>query len=468
MIVKLRMSGTDEKKLRDHLYPGDGKESVAFALCGRRSGDDLHCLSVKEIRAVPNDVCLVREPDRVTWPTSVIKPMIVEAARRNMAIVKFHSHPSGYTKFSKTDDIADLELLSSIQVWTDSIQPHGSVVVLPSGEMFGRWLSPNETLKPMDMISVAGTDMRFWFLKNNDSELPDFALRNAQAFGRGTTNLLKRLSVAVIGCSGTGSPMIEMLARHGVGRILIVDPDVVEVKNLNRIIFARMRDVGRNKAEVAAEWIESIGLGTHVESLPTNLCRPKAIKRVAECDFVVGCMDGAEGRYLLNKLASFYCLPYFDVGVRLDADGTGGVSQICGSVNYLQPGGSSLLSRRAITMDQVQSEGLKRTNPEAYQKQVKENYIHGVAEDRPAVSAVNMHYSSLAMLEILARLHSFRVEGNGPFAQFGSSLTDPRFAPVRDDGDPCNLLRKHVGRGDSVPLLDNPYLSEEVALEISR
>ena len=127
-----------------------------------------------------------------------------------------------------------------------------------------------------------------------------------------------------------------------------------------------------------------------------------AIKRVAECDIVVGCMDGAEGRYLLNKLASFYCLPYFDVGVRLDADRTGGVSQICGTVNYLQPGGSSLLSRRAITMDQVQSEGLKRTNPEAYQKQVKENYIHGVAEDRPAVSAVNMHYSSLAMLEILA------------------------------------------------------------------
>ena len=468
MIVKLRMSGTDEKKLRDHLYPGDGKESVAFALCGRRSGDDAHCLSVNEIRTVPNDVCLVREPDRVTWPTSAIKPMLDEAARRHLAVVKFHSHPSGFAEFSKTDDIADLELLSSIQVWTDSIQPHGSAVVLPSGEMFGRWLSPNETLKPMDMISVAGTDIRFWFAKNHGSDLPDFALRNAQAFGRGTTNLLRMLSVAVIGCSGTGSPMIEMLARHGVGRILIVDPDVIEVKNLNRIIFARMRDVGRNKAEVATEWIESTGLGASVESLPTNLCRPMAIKRVAECDIVVGCMDGAEGRYLLNKLASFYCLPYFDVGVRLDADRTGGVSQICGTVNYLQPGGSSLLSRRAITMDQVQSEGLKRTNPEAYQKQVKENYIHGVAEDRPAVSAVNMHYSSLAMLEILARLHSFRVEGNEPFAQFGSSLTDPRFEPVRDDGNPCNLLSKHVGRGDSVPLLDNPYLSEAVALELSR
>ena len=468
MIVKLRMSGTDETKLRDHLYSGDGRESVAFALCGRRNGDNVHCLSVKEIYTVANEACLVREPDRVTWPTSAIMPMLNEAARRQLAVVKFHSHPSGFTEFSKTDDIADLELLSSIQVWTDSVQPHGSVVVLPSGEMFGRWLSPNELLKPMDMISVAGTDMRFWFTKNNELNLPEFTLRNAQAFGTGTTCLLKMLSVAVIGCSGTGSPMIEMLARHGAGRILIVDPDKIEVKNLNRIIFARMRDVGRNKAEVAAEWIESIGLGTCVESLPTNLCTPMTTKRVAECDIVVGCMDGAEGRYLLNKLASFYCLPYFDVGVRLDADGVGGVNQICGTVNYLQPSGSSLLRRRAITMDQVQSEGLKRTNPEAYQNQVKENYIHGVAEDRPAVSAVNMHYSSLAMLEILARLHSFRVEGNEPFAQFGSSLTDPRFAPVRDDGEPCKLLSKHTGRGDVVPLLDNPYLSEEVALELSR
>ncbi len=201
-------------------------------------------------------------------------------------------------------------------------------------------------------------------------------------------------------------------------------------------------------------------LGTTVECVPSNLCDSTAVKRVAECDVLFGCMDGAEGRRLLNKLATFYCLPYFDVGVRLDADGRGGIDQICGTVHYLMPGGSSLLSRGAITMDDVQSEGLKRTNPAAYASQLKAKYIRGIREDRPAVASVNMHYASLAVIELLARLHSFRVEGNAPFAQLGSSLTDPRFEPMKADGSSCSMLSKHVGRGDTLPLLDSPYLSE--------
>lgn len=56
-------------------------------------------------------------------------------------------------------------------------------------------------------------------------------------------------------------------------------------------------------------------------------------------------MDGAEGRHILSRLCTFYCLPYFGVGVKLEADGMGGMTQICGGINYLQPDGSSLLSR---------------------------------------------------------------------------------------------------------------------------
>ncbi|MBC8874626.1 MAG: tryptophan-rich sensory protein [Planctomycetes bacterium] len=59
----------------------------------------------------------------------------------------------------------------------------------------------------------------------------------------------------------------------------------------------------------------------------------------------------------------------------------------------------------------------------------------------------------MAVQELLARLHPYRVEGNAPYAQFGSSLSDPRFEPMRPDGEPCPLVAKHVGRGDTVPLV---------------
>lgn len=461
MKVKLRLSGHHHSALYAHLFPGDGKEAVAFAICGRRCGPDQHVMCVRDLHPVLTNSCSVRRADRITWRTVAVAPVLQEANRRGWAIVKFHSHPRGLAAFSTTDDLADDELLSAVQVWTDSVLPHASVIVLPDGSLLGRWMAPDGRLHPIDVISVAGVDVQFWFAGDvMGSDAPAFAWRNAQAFGAGTTALLRHLSVAVVGCSGTGSHVVELLMRHGVGRLVLVDPDFIDARNLNRITFARMRDVGRLKVEVALNWIKAVGLGTDVEALPTNLCEPATVKRVAECDVVIGCMDGAEGRLLLNKIASFYCLPYFDVGVRLDADGKGGIEQICGSVNYLQPGGSSLLSRRVITLEQVQSEGLKRTNPEAYASQVEAKYIRGVQEDRPAVASVNMHYGSMAVLEILARLHPYRVEGNAPFAQFGSSLTDPRFAPVLPDGPPCPVVSRHIGRGDTIPLLDNPYLSE--------
>src|SRR5437879_8706512 len=178
------------------------------------------------------------------------------------------------------------------------------------------------------------------------------SMRNQQVFGRGTAARLRTLSVAVVGCSGTGSLVVEQLARLGVGRLVLVDADLVQEKNLNRVLNTGKEDVYLGKAKVfaLASAIARMGLGQEVLPLPLNLVSPRAVREVAACDVVFGCTDGAEARHVLNRLATFYSLPYFDVGVRLDADGSGGISNISGAVHYLQPGGSSLLSRGAYEM----------------------------------------------------------------------------------------------------------------------
>ena len=62
-------------------------------------------------------------------------------------------------------------------------------------------------------------------------------------FGEGTIGVLRNLKIAVLGIlSGTGSIVIEQLARLGVGSLIVVDPDVIEDKNLNRIINAKKKD----------------------------------------------------------------------------------------------------------------------------------------------------------------------------------------------------------------------------------
>lgn len=457
----LRMTGLQHDKLQKHLFPGDGLEAVAVALCGRFENDETEILTMREIHPIAYEDCSVRTPLRVTWRADSILPLLEKATRKNWAILKIHSHPGGFPQFSKTDDEADKDLFSSVYGWFDEERPHASCVMLPDRKMFGRIVTPNGDFEDISTISVAGDNIYFWHSKNETTEIPEFAKRHAQAFGSGTFNILKNLSVAVIGCSGTGSPVIEQLARLGIGKLVIVDPDCVEEKNLNRILNTSFQDAQDEelKVKVLAKAISKMGTGTEVIPISLNLYNTDVVKTVAGCDLLFGCMDSVDGRHLLNKIAVFYNIPYIDVGVKLVADKKGGVDQICGSVHYLQPDRSSLMSRGIYTSEKLFAESLKRTNPVEYQNRVEEKYIEGVSEERPAVISVNMQIAAIAVNEFLARIHQFRDDENSNYASTTISLTQAH-TYYNEEIEPCKVLSRHVGRGDISPLLDIPELSE--------
>jgi hypothetical protein len=460
MKIKLRITERDHAALEQHLFPGDGLEAVAVALCGRRRGAARHCLTVRSVVSIPYHECKVRTPDRVTWSTQRLVPLLEEAARRDLGILKIHSHPGGYPQFSSVDDESDSDLFNSVFGWTDSTFPHASAVMLPHGRMFGRAILPDGTFQPLDSILVPGSDLRLW-IPDSAGTLPAFAQRHTQLFGSGTTRRLRELSIAVVGCSGTGSPLIEQLARLGVGRLVLVDPDRIEEKNLNRILNATREDADlrRTKVEVMARAIAAMGFATEVEIIPENLATPRAVKAVAECDIVFGCMDGVEGRHLLNRLAAFYVLPYFDVGIRLEANGSGGIDEACGAVHYVRPDGSTLQDRGVYSTEQLKAAGLQRTDPTAYRDQLRAGYIRGVDEDRPAVISINMHMASTAVNEFLARLHPYRYDDNSDSAVVRTSFIqgmDYR----ESEGPSSGMFFPYIGKGDSRPLLSMPEISE--------
>jgi len=464
MQIKLRLSQTIHAKLQQHLFPGDGLETVAVVLCGRRRSDSHHCLTAQSFVLIPNNECKVRSPNQVTWSTDSIIPLLAKATREDLAILKVHSHPNGFPQFSALDDKSDRELFDSVFGWTDSSFPHASAIMLPDidGTMFGRAILPDGTFQQLDSILVPGDNLCFW-TANQIVNLPSFTQRHSQLFGVGTTQKLRKMAVAVVGCSGTGSPVIEQLARLGVGRFVLVDPDKVEEKNLNRILNSTHDDavLGRPKVEVMARAITSMGLATEVEIIPENLATPRAVTKVAECDVVFGCMDGVEGRHLLNRLASFYVLPYFDLGVRLDSDGEGGINGAVGVVHYIRPDGTTLKDRKLYTLEQLKSAGLCRTDPKAYREQVKIGYIRDIDEDRPAVISINMQIASTAVNEFLARLHPYRSDENRNFATVITSFFHG-FTRREAEESPSGMFFNNIGKGDVCPLLLMPSLSDEV------
>ena len=457
----VRLTSRQHAELKAHLFPGDGLEAAALVLCGRLRGRGRHALMVRKIVLIPHADC-ERTEVTITWPTRFADDLVQEAAKRGMAVLKVHSHPGGLETFSAFDDKSDTSFLGSVSTILEDKQPHASAVMLPCGRMFARALNDKGEFCPVDLVSMVGEDLDLWFAGAR-REIPEFARRHAQVFGAGTVACLRRMRIAVIGCSGTGTPLIEQLVRLGVGILVLVDPDRSEWKNLNRMYMTKAADanLGRFKVDVLAEAIGHIGLGTELMPFAKDLATPDVVRAVAACDLAFGCTDSFAARDLLNRLATFYTLPYIDMGVQLRALPAGGIDQITGAVHYLQPGKSSLKSRGIYESEDVRAELMKRNDPVEYEKQLQQKYIKGVQEDRPAVISVNSMVASMAVNEVIARIHRFRYDNNDAYATLRYAVHEPHvFKDAEWDLKACPVLSKEVGRGDVTPLLDRPELSE--------
>lgn len=461
MMNKVRISGKHFEELKKHLFPGDNKEAVALAICGRSLHNEHQTLLVKQIFPIPYDHCFERTEDFVHWPTDFINPLLEEASKKGFAILKIHCHPGGYDKFSQVDDESDQELFTSIHAWLGDDLPHGSCVMLPDGSFFGRFFFDDMSQQPIHQFSIAGNEILNWYYSESDNFIESTSqIRNQQAFGQKTVNLLNRLKIGIVGCSGTGSPVIEQLKRLGVGEFVLVDPDFIDSVNLNRIVGSTNADskLRSMKVDVMKNGIDSLGIGTKTTCFSRHITNIEVVKELADCDVLFGCVDGAEGRHMLNLISSYYLIPFIDIGVKFDADGMGGINGIFGSVHYVQPFGSSLLSRKQYTIEKLKAEETKRIDAEEYKRN---QYLANVNESNPAVISVNMQVAALGVNELLARMHPYRNFENGEIEVIRVNFTESTTLP-EEISNPCLFFGKNAGRGDVIPLLNYAEFSNNV------
>jgi sulfur-carrier protein adenylyltransferase/sulfurtransferase len=111
---------------------------------------------------------------------------------------------------------------------------------------------------------------------------------------------LKGGSVLIVGMGGLGVPAGVQLASAGVGRIGVADADNVELPNLHRQFIYLAEDIGREKAEVAAERLARINPNVEVVPHKLKLDSSNAERIVAEYDVVVDATDNFQSRYLIN------------------------------------------------------------------------------------------------------------------------------------------------------------------------
>jgi adenylyltransferase/sulfurtransferase len=111
---------------------------------------------------------------------------------------------------------------------------------------------------------------------------------------------LKQSSVLVVGAGGLGSPVLMYLAAAGVGRLGIVEMDLVDLSNLQRQVLFDTQALGLPKAEAAKARLASLNPHVQVEIHAHKLDSQNALSIIAPYDLVLDCTDNFPTRYLLN------------------------------------------------------------------------------------------------------------------------------------------------------------------------
>jgi hypothetical protein len=448
------------QRLHRHLFPGDGLEAAALLLCTRVTGRRRKLLAC-DLVAVPYEACAHRSENFLSWPGSYVEMAIERAEAAGLSVLAVHSHPGGLFAFSDLDDASDRLLLPALFHGTDAVA--GAAIMLPDGAMKGRLYGADKITKPIDLVSVIGDDLRFWWQQDARGTS---APKRPVAFTIGMTEWLGRLSVCVIGVSGTGSVVAEQLARLGFGEIIVIDFDRIELRNLNRILNATIADVktGRLKVEMFASAVKYYRAGCDVQCIPSSIATRDAVLAASEADILFSCVDTAEGRHIADRLAAYCAMPLIDLGVSIPTRRGRGdereIAEVCGRIDYVFPGGSTLLDRGVYDSAMLEAEYLARTAPDAHRQKLADGYLRGVEEQAPAVITLNMRAASDAVMEFIARAFPFRHAPNSSRARTLFMLADGD-ADMLAESDFLPTGSYAVAVGLQEPLLGLPALGKQ-------
>lgn len=400
--MKLRISAEDWEPFATELRLRKDVESAGIILAEVKEGGEV--LVARSCRTVPVDGYLVRKVDLLSIDPVVLNRLVRPARERRLAVVTVHTHPGTQEPwFSLADDVGDSRLMPSLYVQTPG--PHGSLVVAgETGRVGGRVWSPSGARQPLEVHVVGGQLKMHLSTPTSESQADGCFHRQELALGAMGQARLRHLHVVIVGLGGTGSVVLAQLAHLGVGRLTLIDGDVVEPANVSRIVGATLDDVGRPKVEVAARYVRALGLATKVETLHGQLGIEVEPDQLGSGDVIFSCVDRHTPRSILNRLSYEMLIPVIDLGTALRVGTDGRVTAGAGRVVLVGPSRSCLACWGHLDPDQLRVEAMA---PEERASLAAEGYVQGVAIEQPSVIGFNTAVAGAAVVEFLRMVTGF-------------------------------------------------------------
>jgi len=416
--MKLRIAEKDYKELR-RVTSTSFLRNVEFA-------HETGCILLMAANAHPaNPSLLVTEvmlpgqgelaetaSDGLVFSAGYLRRALLKCRGERLAgFLTVHTHPLAGSRvgFSTYDDEQDPVLMKNLY----ELQPDGvfGSLVLGRESIAGRaWSGDTLSAEPLDELVIVGESVKSVSLRGEppaplaaDSGIFDRALAIT---GAGALSNLSKMRVGVVGLGGTGSLMVELLLRAGVGEIVGFDFDVAEDSNLNRVLHLRQIDArsGRLKIERLMEVVGETGLPSRLTAAPGGDVRnAETASQLAGCDLIVGCVDRDWPRLIMCEASYQYLIPLIDIGTEIGFSGSQ-VLSVDSRVSVIGPGRPCLICSGVISMERIRIEGYGSAER---RRVLNMGYSADIELRAPAVMDLNMRAASMAMLVVRHLLQTY-------------------------------------------------------------
>lgn len=435
--------------LRDALLSAAPQEAAALLLAGWVGGGDQTRLLVREQFVVPAEAYQAQERLRAVIQPSFIMPLLKRARNEGLSLVLTHTHPfAEEAHFSSVDDEGEGVLMPSLFSRTGKC-PHGALVLTSKDCSARIWTTPNAEPKHLSPVIEVGPNLRMH--DRNHKSLPTNSSqfdRSVRAFGAEGQATLASLTVGIVGLGGIGSVVAEQLAHLGVRRLILLDPDVLEETNLNRVVGARRQNIGRRKVKVAADLIRRINPEIVVAAITGNVIMSNDARHLLSSDFLFCCTDSHGSRAVINQLAYQYVIPTIDLGVRIQVR-AGTVESVTGRIQMLAPGLPCLVCHDLLDPEEVRRDLLSD------EARARDPYIVGAVEPQPAVISLNGTVASLGVTMMLSAVVGLPVPARHQLVLFNRGVVRAAATDPLPECVVCSL-KGALARGDTWPMAGRP------------
>lgn len=306
--------------LLNHLIREDGQEDLCFALYQLGTGN-------KRLNGIITDIILPENHERnlhgnVSFNPSFFDRVITEALKENKGIAFLHSHPSSGWQGMSQDDIETEKMLSP-RIKGSTCLPLIGMTLGVDGSWSARFwekVQPKKyEIRWCESVRVVGKKFSVTF---NDKLLPspkfeDEFIRTISAWGEKQQSTLARIKVAVVGVGSVGSQIAEALLRTGVQKISLIDFDLIQRKNLDRLHGIKPKYIKYLKTDVYKHILNKYKLypSQEILSIPFSIIEEYGLNSLIDCDMIFCCVDRPWPRFVLNCVAYAYNIPVIDGGI---------------------------------------------------------------------------------------------------------------------------------------------------------